>query len=78
MLENYILIKNKSISWPCKWVSENSEQEVVKVSIFNDEKTEVDVEVVKMKAFEPLKIISRTRTNEWRRAYEKALSDLNE
>ena len=73
-------LKVKNIFWPCKVKSYqnqgNNEQEVVRVAIFNDEETELDVEVVKMKLFGPLQKIPRARTAEWRRAYERALANL--
>lgn len=48
-------------------------QEVTRITMYDDKSTEIEVEIAKLKPFKPLERIPRTRTAEWRRAYEKAL-----
>ena len=66
-------LKVGNIMWPCKKVNEGSSLEVVKVVLFNDDETVLDVEVSKLKPFSKLKSIPRSRTAEWRRGYQKAI-----
>ena len=58
-------------------VPESLRTEVIKIVIYNDDKTELDVDVSKLKTFEPIKRIPRARTAEWRRGYEIAVEDFN-
>ena len=63
----------KNILWPAKMTL--SRQEVVHIRIYNDKDTEVEVEITKLKPFAPLARIPRSRTAEWRRGYDRALSE---
>ena len=46
-----------------------------RVVIFDDKSSEVEVEVSKLKLFSPVSRIPRSRTAEWRRGYERALTE---
>ena len=61
----------KKILWPCKSVGNSGE--LVKIEVFNDGKVALEVDVSKLKPFQPLASIPRSRTAEWRRGYERAL-----
>ena len=63
------------IPWPCQAVEEVGE--LLKVKVFNDDETEITVDVTKLKKFEKVKSIPKGRTAEWRRGYEKAITLMN-
>lgn len=68
------MYKMKNAFWPC-WIVSNSGAEIVTIEVYDDAETRLDVEVCKLKPFENLTRIPRSRTAEWRRAYDRALSD---
>ena len=61
----------KRILWPCKSIGNS--RELVKIEVFNDVKIVLEVDVSKLKPFQPIASIPRSRTAEWRRGYERAL-----
>ena len=81
---SFYWVKLKSLLWPCKMAMEDDFEDVdadqgkVTVVIYNDKETEVDVEKAKLKEFEPLAKIPRSRTAEWKRGYEKALDEFKD
>ena len=68
------MYKLKNGFWPCCIVS-NTGAEIVTIEVYDDTRTTLDVEACKLKPFENLSRIPRSRTAEWRRAYERALSN---
>ena len=64
----------KNVFWPC-WIVSNSGAEIVTIEMYDDAGTRLDVEVCKLKPFENLSRIPRSRTAEWRRAYDRALTN---
>ena len=64
--------KVKTTWWPCKLIDCNLGPDVT-VRIYDDQGTTLDVEPTKLKPFNILERIPRSRTAEWRRAYGKAL-----
>ena len=71
------MYKIKNTMWPC-WVISHGGNEIANVKIYDDAGTDLDVEAVKLKPFERLTRIPRSRTAEWRRAYDRALMDYDE
>ena len=67
--------KVKQTLWPCKKVG--GSQELVRVKIFNDQKTELEMDVSKLKPFKEINNIPRSRTAEWKRGYQAALEEHN-
>ena len=68
------MYKLKNVFWP-SWIVSNTGAEIVAIEVYDDTRTTLDVEACKLKPFENLLRIPRSRIAEWRRAYERALSD---
>ena len=68
------MYKIKSLFWPCRVIN-NSENEIVTIKVYDDVGTTLDVEACKLKSFEILTRIPRSRMAEWRRAYERAVNN---
>lgn len=71
--KNLYWIKVKKVWWPCKSVGES--EELLKVEIYDDKKTMENVDVSKLKEFTLLPSIAKSRTQEWRRGYAKAVDE---
>ena len=61
----------RRILWPC--MSVGNSRELVKIEVFNDGGVVLEVDVSKLKTFQPLASVPKSRTAEWRRGYERAL-----
>jgi hypothetical protein len=49
--------------------------EVATMEVYDDARTAMNVEVSKLKQFEKLVRIPKSRTSEWRRVYERAIDE---
>ena len=68
--------KIKNVWWPCKLLeSLEVGHEVATMEVYDDARTAMNVEVTELKPFEKLARIPRSRTAEWRRAYERAMAE---
>ena len=65
----------KQTLWPCKSIAAVTPG-LRRVRIYDDQSSEVEVELSKLKPFTPVSRIPRSRTAEWRRGYEKALQEI--
>ena len=52
-------------------------QEMATIIVFDDKNSSLECNIAQMKPFTPLDRIPRSRTAEWRRGYEKALTEYN-
>ena len=59
--------------WPCKSTARDAE--VTSIKIYDDMATKLDVEWVKLKPFNKLSKIPKSRPAEWKRAYERAIAE---
>ena len=71
--KNLYWIKIKKVWGPCKSVGES--EELLKVEIYDDKKTMENVDVSKLKEFTLLPSIAKSRTQEWRHGYTKAVDE---
>ena len=73
------MVKIKNLWWPAEQI-EYSRNEVTKLKIFNDDRSEKEFNInnsKETKPFTPLDKIPRVRTIEWRKGYNLALEKYN-
>ena len=73
------MVKFKSVLWPARSETKttNNPQEILRLKLFDEHDSEIEVECSKVKAFSPYQRIPTKRSKEWVYAYNKALAAFN-